>query len=91
MGLELVVKLLADSAGLAKGTAEGGKSIEAFGKSIDIGGVAKVAAFAGAAGIAVTAIAGLTMAAADDAAEQDKLALAIANATGYHHRLHRHH
>jgi len=82
MGLELVVRLLADASGLAKGTAEGGKSVEAFGKSIDIGGVAKMAAFAGAAGIAVTAIAGLTMAAADDVAEQEKLALAIANATG---------
>jgi phage-related protein len=80
--MALVVSITGDTKGLDAAVGSAGGTINAFGKSVDLGGIAKVTAFAGVAGIAVTAITAMTMAAAADRDEQVKLAATIANATG---------
>jgi hypothetical protein len=76
VSIGLVVEIIGDASKLsgALGKAEG--DVGGFASKIG-GGALKVAAFAGAAGIAVGAIAELTMAAAADRDEQAKLEAAI--------------
>lgn len=66
----LVIQVVSDTAKAADG-------IKVFGKQLDTGLIAKGAAVAGAVGLATTAIIGMTKAAADDAAEQDRLLEAV--------------
>ena len=76
----LTVKVKGDTKELGTALDDGGRKVSAFGKSIDLGGIGKLAAFTGVAGIAVTALAGLASAAADDRLEAEQLAAAIAAA-----------
>lgn len=80
MALTLLVEFLADASKLQDEAKKAGGSVKVLGKDLDIGVIAKGAAVAGAVGLAAAAITDMTLAAADDRAEQEKLALAIANA-----------
>jgi hypothetical protein len=75
--LGLTISILADAKQLQDGLGGAGRQVEVFGKSVDLGMVAKLGAVAGAAGIAVDAIAGMTEAAIADAQEADQLTAAI--------------
>ena len=66
----LIIQVVSD-------TAKASQGISVFGKQLDTGIIAKGAAVAGAVGIATTAIIGMTKAASDDAAEQDRLLQAV--------------
>ena len=75
--LDLLVRVVGDASGLTGELDKAGGKVSAFGKSFDVGGIAKVTAFAGAAGIAAGAIIEMTSAAAADRDEQAKLEQAI--------------
>jgi hypothetical protein len=75
--VDLLVRVGGDVAGLNSALGEGGKSVSAFGKSVDLGGVAKLAGMATVAGGVALAIADMTQAAAADQAEQARLTAAI--------------
>jgi hypothetical protein len=72
MSVGLVVEIIGDASKLAGGLGDAESKVGGFGSSF-AGSALKVAAFAGAAGIALNVIADLTTAAADDQAEQAKL------------------
>jgi len=80
--MPLIVSIDGDTSGLNDSINEASGGMEVFGKSVDLKGVASLTALAGAAGIAATAVVGVTQAAAADRDEQNALALTIANATG---------
>lgn len=82
MSVPLVVAIIGDTKQLQAGLADAGKQVSVFGKSIDVGGVAKLAAFGGVATLAVGALVGLADAAAQDAAEAAALETAITAAGG---------
>lgn len=82
--VDIVTRFLADTSDLEKGAGQGVKAVEGFGHSIDVGGIAKMAAFAGGATLAAGAIIEMTSAASKDAAEQAKLETAIAAAGAAH-------
>jgi hypothetical protein len=73
----LVVEIIGDASKLAGGLGDAQSKVGGFGGSFASSAL-KVAAFAGAAGIALNVIADLTTAAADDQAEQAKLEAAYA-------------
>ena len=79
MGIELIVKIVGDVAGLSKSLDGAGGEVKGFGASA-LGTAAKVSVIGGAAVAAGAAIYGMSKAAADDRAEQQKLALAIEQA-----------
>jgi hypothetical protein len=79
-GLALVISIVGDARKLQGALGDAGKDVETFGSKLDLGGIAKVAAFAGVAGVAASAIADMTTAAAEDQAEQDRLMQAIKGA-----------
>lgn len=79
MALTLLVKFLADASQLKDEAAKASGGVDVLGHSIDIGVIAKGAAVAGAVGIAVSAIADMTMAASADRDEQNALATAMEN------------
>ena len=76
MSIALVVEIIGDAAKLDASLNKAGGKASGFGGMIG-GSALKVAAFAGVVGIAATAVIGMTQAAADDAAEQQKLEAAI--------------
>jgi hypothetical protein len=76
MSIALVVEILGDASKLAGSMDDAGKSANGLMGSLS-GTAVKAAAFAGAAGIAIGAIAGMTEAAAADRDEQRKLEQAI--------------
>jgi len=75
-GVGLVVKIIGDASGLSKSLGDAGGDVTSFGASA-LGTAAKVSVVAGAAVAAGAAIYGMGKAAADDRAEQEKLAAAI--------------
>jgi hypothetical protein len=81
VSLALVVEIIGDASKLSSELEKSKGELGGFGGMLG-GSAVKIAAVAGVAGIAVTAIAGMTAAAAEDRAEQEKLAAAIAAATG---------
>jgi hypothetical protein len=78
-GVELLVRIVGETAGLSKALDGAGGEVKDFGSSA-LGTAAKVSVVAGAALAAGAAIASMTDAAADDRAEQQKLELAIEKA-----------
>jgi len=76
-GPALIVSIIGDASKLSSALGESDKKVSAFGKSIDIGGVAKVAAFAGVVGVAAGALVEMGQAAGADRAEAAKLDTAI--------------
>jgi hypothetical protein len=72
----LVVSIIGDASKLASTLDDSANKVEGFGGSM-LGTVGKVAAVAGAAGLAAGAIMDMTQAAADDAQEQARLEQAI--------------
>ena len=58
--VDLLVRVLGDAASLNSALDSGGKSVSAFGKSIDIGGAAKLAGMATLAGGVALAIADMS-------------------------------
>lgn len=81
-GPALVVRIVGDTKGLTSALNEADKGVKVFGKSVSTGGIAAMAGVAGAAVVAGKALLDMTMAAAADRDEQEKLALAIQKATG---------
>jgi phage-related protein len=79
MSVKAIVEIIGDASGLSDELNKSEKGMGSFGDKLG-GSAIKVAAFAGAAGIAVGAIAEMTMAASADRDEQAKLELAIRNA-----------
>jgi len=77
VALTLLVKFLADASQLSAEASKASGGVKVLGKELDIGLIAKGALVAGAVGVAANAIIGMTTAAADDRAEQEKLAAAI--------------
>jgi hypothetical protein len=75
-GLEVVTKFVADTGGLEAGAKKASDAIGGISPAAILAGGAIV----GAASVAVIAIAGMTKAAADDRAEQEKLEQAVTNA-----------
>jgi len=75
-GVELVVRIVGETAGLSKALDGAGGEVKGFGSSM-LGTAAKVSVVAGAALAAGAAIAGMTKAAAEDRDEQNKLEAAI--------------
>lgn len=80
MTLGLKVAIEGDASGLGRELDAGGAKVTAFGKSVDVGGIAKLAAFGAVAGVVVTGLLALGDAAAQDRLESDQLAGAIAAA-----------
>lgn len=76
MSVGLVVEIIGDASKLASELGKAEKDVGGFSSSIG-GSALKVAAVAGAVGIAAAAIGTMTQAAAEDRAEQEKLAQAI--------------
>jgi len=81
MTLGIQVKIGGDTKELGSALDEAGGKVGGFGVNIG-GGALKVAALAGAVGIAANVVADLTSAAAEDEAQQLRLSQAIAQATG---------
>jgi hypothetical protein len=79
VSLALVVDIIGDASKLSSELDKSGKDVGGWAEGIGGSGI-KVAALAGAAGIAAVAIADMTSAAAADRDEQNKLELAIRNA-----------
>ena len=75
--IDVLVRLLGDASSLNSALDNGGKSVSAFGKSIDIGGAAKLAGMATVAGTVAIAISEVTSQAAEDEAQQGRLTAAI--------------
>lgn len=82
MAIPLVIAIIGDTTKLAAGLGTAGKQVSAFGRTIDVGGVAKMAAFAGGAAIVVTGLLELADAAAQDVAEAAALEQAVTAAGG---------
>lgn len=78
----LVVSIDGDTKGLEAALGKAGNGISVFGKQVSTKAVVGVAAFAGVAGIAASALIDMTSAAAADRDESAKLASVIAAATG---------
>jgi hypothetical protein len=76
-GPALIISIIGDASKLAGALGKADAKVSAFGKSIDVGGVAKVAAFAGGVGIAAAALTTMAVAAGEDRAEAAKLDQAI--------------
>ena len=76
-GLALVVSIVGDARKLQSALGDAGKGVEVFGKQLDVGSLAMGAGIAGAAVVAGKALVDMTMAAAADRDEQEKLATAI--------------
>ena len=72
-GVGIQVGITGDTSGLKGALDEAGGGLEVFGQKINATAVVGVAALAGGAAIAVSAIADMTTAAAEDRAEQEKL------------------
>jgi hypothetical protein len=81
-GPALVVRIVGDTKGLTSALNDADQGVQLFGKSVNVGGVAAMAGLAGAAVVAGKALIDMTASAAADRDEQEKLALAIAKATG---------
>ena len=79
MALTLLVRFLADASELVDASAKASGGVKVLGKELDVGVIAKGAAVAGAVGIAVSAIADMTLAAAADRDAQAALATAMEN------------
>lgn len=75
--LDLLVRVIGDTKGLDDVLDKSTGKVNAFGKSFDLGGVAKLGAIAGVAGVAAVAIGDMTAAAAADRDEQAKLEQAV--------------
>lgn len=82
--LGLLIRIGGDVSGLKSALDEANGGINVFGKQVSGKAVGGALAFAGAAGIAVTAIAGMTAAAAADRDAQAKLNASIVASTGSH-------
>jgi phage-related protein len=76
-GPSLVVSIVGDAGKLNQTLGESEQKISAFGKSIDVGMVAGLGAAAGAAVVVTKALADMTIAAEEDAAEAARLETAI--------------
>jgi len=81
-GPALIISIVGDAKKLNDALGDSDKKVQAFGKSVDIGGVAKVAALAGGVAIAANLLLDMGNAAAADRDEQNKLTQAIKGATG---------
>lgn len=72
-GPALIISIVGDASKLGKSLGDADGKVQAFGKSIDLGMVAKLGAAAGVVGIATTALVGMATAAGEDRAEAAKL------------------
>jgi hypothetical protein len=77
MSVGLVVTILGEAASLGAALDQGGAKVSAFGRSVDVGGIAKMAALGGGALLAANALVGFGNAAAQDQLEADQLATAL--------------
>ena len=75
--VSLLISVVTETTKAAAGLDQAGKGVEVFGKKLDLGLVAKGVAAAGAIVGVTSAVIDMTKAAADDAAEQERLVQAI--------------
>lgn len=79
-GPALVISIIGDASKLGAALGGADRKVQAFGKSVDLGMVAKLGVAAGAVGIAADALIGMAKAAGEDRAEAAKLDQVIRSA-----------
>jgi len=83
-GPALIISIIGDASKLSGALGKADSNVQAFGKSIDLGMVAKVAGVASVAGLAASALFDMGKAAGQDRAEQQRLMTAIQAAGAAH-------